>query len=199
MLNSNIIWWSAMIFVGASVILCFLLSVRIIYRGLAFLQVSTASGWNSDETAVEQFIALLDEAKQSMVVHDDGNKMDGSIYQDKRVIDAVRRKLSENERFELSCHFNFDDAMQFTTELGGCDRVQIKVGGGVRPADDVHYKIIDGGLKAHVSRHEIASQERWYKMIDCSSVPRRSTARVTDFVLQPYKEHAMNLGIWVSA
>lgn len=172
MLDSNIIWWSAMILVGASVIFCFLLSVRIVYRGLAFLQVSTASGWNSDETAVEQFIALLDEAKQSMVVHDDGNNMDGSIYHNKKIIDAVRRKLSENERFRLSCHFNFNDAVQFTTELGGCSRVQIEVGDGARPDDDVHYKIIDGGIKAHVSRHKVASRERRYKMIDCSGVPR---------------------------
>ena len=198
MLDSNIIWWSVMVIVGTGVALCFALAVRIVLRGLAFLQVSTASGWNSDETAAAQFIGLLDEAATSMVVHDDGNKMEGSIYENEEVVDAVRRKLSDNRHFRLSCHFNFDASLRFTSELAGCDGVRIEVGNGTRPDDDIHYKIIDGGLKAHVSHHELDSRERWYKVIDCSGVPRRLLAHVTDVLLGRYKKHAMDLGVWVA-
>ena len=198
MFDGNVTWWLANIVVGVVVVLCLAVAVRIIYRGWAFLRVSTTSDWNSDETAVEHFVALLDEAKTSMVVHDDGNKMEGSIYENKDVIDAVRRKLSDEPDFQLSCHFNFDDTMPFTRELQGVRGIKIKTGQGDRSHDDVHYKIIDGGLKVYLSRHAVASKARRYKVIDCSSVPRRSMAHVTDVLLRSYKNHAMNLGIWVA-
>ena len=118
MLN-DIIWWTVNVVVGAGVVLCLIVAVTILYRGWAFLQVSTVVNWNSDETAESNFLTLLQDAKESMVVHDDGNKMEGSIYQNQRVIDAVRTKLSENPRFRFSCHFNFDDAMPFTKASRG--------------------------------------------------------------------------------
>ena len=198
MFDGSVVWWLANSVVGVVVVLCLAVAVRIIYRGWAFLQVSTTSDWNSDETAVEHFLALLDEAKTCMVVHDDGNKMEGSIYENQDVIDAVRRKLSDKPDFRLSCHFNFDDAMPFTKELEGVRGVQIKTGQGDRSQDDVHYKIIDGGLKVYLSKHAVASKARRYKVIDCGSVPRRSMAPVADVLLRSYKNHAKNLGIWVA-
>ena len=198
MLASNVVWWSVSVVVGATVILCLVSAIRTIYRGWAFLQVSTTSDSNSDEAAVEQFITLLGEAERSMVVHDDGNKMDGSIYESEAVIDAVRQKLEKDQGFRLSCHFNFGGT-RFTKELGQCPAVRIKTGQGDRPADDVHYKIIDCGRKAHLSSHRFNSKERRYKVIDCGNVPRRLMAHVTDVLLGRYKDHARNLGIWLAA
>ena len=197
MLNNDIVWWVTIFVVSTGVILCVALAAIVVYRGWAFLQVSITSDWNSDETAVEHFVALLDEAKESMVVYDDGNKMEGSIYGNQEVIKAVRQKLLNNPGFRLSCYFNFNAAMPFTEQLGECHGVQIEVGQDDRPDDDVHYKIIDGGLKAHLSRHELASRDRRYRVIDCSSVPVRLKAHVTDVLLRRCKEHAMSLGIWV--
>ena len=198
MLASNVVWWSVSVVVGATVIVCLVLAIRTIYRGWAFLQVSTTSDSNSDEAAVEQFVALLDEAETSMVVHDDGNKMDGSIYESDTVIDAVREKIAKHKDFRLSCHFNFGGT-RFTDELAGCPAVRIRTGQGDRPADDVHYKIIDCGRKAHLSSHRFNSKERRYKVIDCGNVPRRLMAHVTDVLLGRYKDHARNLGIWLAA
>ena len=164
---------------------------------LAFLQVSTVVGWNSDKTAAENFLALLQDGKESMVVYDDGNKMEGSLYRDNAVIDAVRLKLSENPNFRLSCYFNFDDDMPFTQAFEGHPRVRIVTGRGDRPDDDVHYKIIDGGLKAHISRHEVASKERRYRVIDCTRVPRRWRGHVADVLLESHKAHASSVGVGV--
>ena len=152
--------------------------------------------WNSDKTAERNFLALLQEATESMVVYDDGNEMEGSIYQNRQVVDAVREKLSKNPGFRLSCYFNFDDAVLFTKELEQHPRVRIVTGHGDRPDDDVHYKIIDGGLKAHISRHEVASQERRYRMIDCTRVPKGRRTHVVDVLLEPYKAHASLVGTW---
>lgn len=194
MLN-DIIWWAVDIILGTGVILCLIAAIIILYRGWAFLQVSTVVNRNSDETAENNFLTLLQDAKESMVVHDDGNKMEGSIYQSRRVIDAVREKLSENARFKLSCYFNFNHDMPFTKELKGHSRVRIVIGHGNRPGDDVHYKIINEGIKAHISR-EVASQERRYRVIDCTRVPRHRRAHVADVLLKPYKTHALDVGIW---
>ena len=198
MLN-EIVWWVTIVVVGAGVIACVVVAAIVVYRGWAFLQVSTESDLNTDNTAVEHLVALLDEAKKSMVVYDDGNKMDGSIYENQEVINAVRQKLSNNPGFKLSCYFNFNDAILFTEELRECCGVQIKVGQGDRPDDDVHYKIIDGGLKAHLSRHELDSKVRRYRVIDCNSVPDRMKAHVSDVLLRRCKDHAMNHGTWVMA
>lgn len=82
---NDVIWWLVTAFVGA----CAITGIAILYRGLGFLLVTTMTGRNSDKAAVENFLALLEEAKESMVVYDDGNKMEGSIYQNDRVIEAV--------------------------------------------------------------------------------------------------------------
>ena len=197
----NDIWSTIDIVVGAGVVLfligCLIVAVMIIYRGWAFLRVSTVPvDWNSDRTAENNFVALLQEATESMVVYDDGNKMEGSIYQSQQVIDAVRKKLSKNPGFRLSCYFNFDDEVLFTKELKEHPCVQIVTGHGDRPDDDVHYKIIDGGLKAHISRHEVASQERQYRMIDCTKVPKGRRTDVAEVLLEPYKAHALSVGTW---
>ena len=195
MLN-EIIWWTINIVVGASVVLCLIVAITILYRGLAFLQVSTEVAWNSDETAASNFLALLQDATESMVVYDDGNRMKGSIYEDERIIAAVRKKLSENPQFRLSCYFNFNHEMPFTKAFRDHPHVRIVTGQGNRPSDDVHYKIIDKGLKAHISRHEFASQERRYRVIDCTRVPKRRRAYVADALLEPYKTHALKVGVW---
>ena len=193
-MHNDIIWWAVIFAVGA----CAVAAIVILYRGWAFLRVITTMDRNSDKAAVENFLALLDDAKESMVVYDDGNKMEGSIYQDDRVIDAVRRKLTENSTFRLSCYFNVNDDMPFTKALEGHERVRIATGTGRedRPADDIHYKIIDGGVKAHISRHAFASKERRYRVIDCSKVPRGRRVHVTDVLLEPYKAHALSVGVW---
>ena len=184
--------------IGAVVaLLCFVAAVRILYKGYAVLRVSTTtSDWNSDDVAVEHFMSLLNEAEDGMVVYDDGNDMEGSIYKSARVIDAVRLKLTDNPAFKLSCHFNFDESLPFTQQLGVCSGVRISTGRGVRPDDDVHYKIIDGGRKAHLSRQALASKERRFQVIDNTDVPEGELGHVTDIVLGPYKDHAVSCGIW---
>ena len=199
-MQGDIVWGTVDIVAGAGVVLflvgCLIVAVGILYRGWAFLRVSTVVDWNSDKTAERNFLALLQEATESMVVYDDGNEMEGSIYQNQQVVDAVREKLSKNPGFRLSCYFNFDHAMLFTKELAQHPRVRIVTGHGDRPDDDVHYKIIDGGLKAHISRHEVASQERRYRTIDCTRVPKGRRTHVADVLLEPYKAHASSVGTW---
>ena len=195
-MQNDFIWWTVNIAVGAGVIVCLIVSIAFLYRGWAFLRVSTMMALNSDKRAEENFLGLLRDATESMIVYDDGNKMEGSIYQNQQVIDAVRKKLSENPKFRLSCYFNFDKDVLFTEVFKNNPCVRIVTGHEDRPDDDVHYKIIDGGLKAHISRHEVASPERRYRMIDCTKVPKGRRTHVADVLLEPYKAHALSVGTW---
>ena len=176
--------------------LCLIVAVRTLYRGWVILKVkTTTSGWNTDNVAAEHFMTLLHDAQERMVVYDDGNNMKGSIYKNDEIINAVRSKLEKQPGFELFCYFNCDDDLPFTEAFRQHDRAQIVTGTGERP-DDVHYKIIDSGRKAHLSRHELGSTERRYRVVDCTDVPKRSLEYATDVLLEPSKSHAKSKGMW---
>ena len=92
-----LVWAAAAFFTACTVIM-----VWVLHRALLYLDVKvTPVQFNDDDSVVSNFLELLDEAHTSMILHDDGNDMDGSVYNDCRVIDAVRRKLQDNPDFKL--------------------------------------------------------------------------------------------------
>lgn len=160
--------------------------VRRLYKAWPFLYVSATNATNDNDKAVQHFIGLLNEANEKMTIYDDGNDMDGSAYKDTRVIDAVRSKLAQNPDFEMQCFFNFDHNLPFMKAFGNHPRVHIRTGDGLE-ARDVHYKIIDDGKKAYLSRHDLSDSNRSFKQIDCTEVPERHFEYVTDTILGGYK------------
>ena len=178
--------WAVMAFAVVST--CFM--VWLLNRGFQFLYIqATPPRINDDESAVGSFVAMVGEARESMIVYDDGDDIDGSLYNDRRAIDAVRGKLQVNPAFRLQCLFNCDDHLAFQRELGSEPRVDIRIRSESVPASAVHYKIIDGGAKAYLSRHDLGSKERRFRLVDCTGVPRRYRGRMADAVLGKYKEH----------
>ena len=148
--------------------------------------VSATNATNDNDKAVQHFIGLLDEAKEKMTIYDDGNDTDGAAYKDTRVIDAVRRKLDQNPDFEMQCFFNYADNSPFMEAFGNHPQVDIRTGDGLG-ARDIHYKIIDDGKKAYLSRHDLGDSNRNFKQIDCTEVPERHFEYVTDTILGAYK------------
>lgn len=182
----DIFAWAAVVFAAVST--CFM--VWLVDRGLQFQCVrATPPGINDDDSAASSFVAMLGEAQESMIVYDDGDNIEGSLYNDRRAIDAVRSKLQANPAFKLRCLFNCDDRLAFQQELESEPQVDIRIRSGNAPANAVHYKIIDGGEKAYLSRHDLGSRERRFRIVDCTGVPRRHRRRVADTVLGPFKEH----------
>ena len=184
-------FWAIIIMAGV----CLILTIWVLYRGLPFFRVAvTMSGNNDDDLASTHFIELLNEAKKSMDVYDDGNDMDGSIYKNSEVIDAAVSKMKHYPDFKLTCYFHFDDDLPFTQALAEYPNAKIVTGGTrTRSESDVHYKIIDGGRKAHVSQHQVGAKERGYKVLDCTHVPDRALANVTDVLLGVYKKRVESL------
>ena len=171
----------------AWIVFCTFSIVQRLYKACSLLYVSTTRATNDNDKAVQHFIDLLNEAKKKMTIYDDGNDMDGSAYKDTEVIDAVRRKLDQNPGFEMQCFFNYDHDLPFRKAFDNHPRVDIRTGGGLGDRD-VHYKIIDDGKKAYLSRHDLGDSNRSFKQIDCTEVPERHLKYVTDAILGEYKE-----------
>lgn len=175
-------WVAAAVFTASTVIMIWML-----HRAFQYADVTvTPARVNDDDSVVGNFIELLDEAQTSMILYDDGNNMDGSVYNDPRVIDAVRRKLRGNPDFELQCLFNCNDDMGFRKEFANEPQVEIRTRNDTGSVGGVRYKIIDRGMKAYLSRHGQGSREGIYKIVDCTSVSRRHRSRVADSVLGKY-------------
>ena len=66
----------------------------------------------------------------------------------------MQRKLDQNADFKIQCFFNFDHDLLFKQVFGNHPQVDIRTGDNVA-ANDVHYKIIDDGRKAYLSRHKL--------------------------------------------
>lgn len=138
---------------------------------------------NDDASVARNFIQLLDEAKALMIVYDDGDNTSGSLYNDQSVIDAVRSKLRSAPDFKLQCLFNCDDQVEFRTELADEPQVEIRTRRDSRRGSKIHYKIIDGGEKAYLSRHERGASKRRIRVVDCTAVPEGHRRRVAKSML----------------
>ena len=146
-------------------------------RGLAKLGVDRFGGKNSSETAKDYFKKLLRAAERKMIIYDDGNHMEDSLYADGEVIAAVREKLVAFPEFSVQCFFNDDEELPFRDELAGHARVEIRTGTG-NASRDTHCKIIDDGRMDYLSTHDHGDPERDYEVIDCMLVPDKHLGRV---------------------
>ncbi len=144
-----------------------------------YLLVLVTRGTNDDDTATSAFICLVNEAKQEMIIHDDGDSTDASIYNNEQAVKAVRTRLQEHRDLSIRCFFNKEEE----TRMGSLgkqfpDRFQVRYLQGERPVHDIHYKIIDGGCKAYLSVHDMGGCDREYEMIDCTDSPPRIRRRM---------------------
>lgn len=133
---------------------------------------------NDHASVARNFIQLLGEARASMIVYDDGNNVQGSLYSEQSVIDAVRGRLRADPAFELRCLFDSDDQVEFRWELANEPQVDIRTRRDSGRGAKIHYQIIDGGEKAYLSRHGRGASKRRSRTIDCTGVPERHRSRV---------------------
>ena len=174
----------------AGFVVSIFLMVWILHRGFQVLYVRiTEPGINDHAAAVENFVGMLSDAKESMIVYDDGENTAGSLYNAPQVISAVQDKLRVNPGFVLQCLFDRDNDLLFRMELAGNPQVTIRTRGSSEQSHDIHYTIIDGGAKAYLSRHRLGSSERRVKTVDCTDVSPRHRERIANVVLGRYMDH----------
>ena len=136
------------------------------------LEVRIETGTNDDDQAVGTFIEVLNHATRSLIVHDDGNCMDGTVYNDPKVIQAVESRLETCPDLVVKCLFNVEEELAMVHLLRDkyADRFQVRYRTGPRPGFNVHYKIADAGCIGHFSDHDFGAAERDYELYDCTTV-----------------------------
>lgn len=129
------------------------------------------SGSNDGETAKRFFLLLLDQAKDEIIVYDDGNDVADSIYADETVLDAIQDKLDNEPGFSMKCLFNCDGPQPLRDRFSDEQRVAIRSTNlGEKAPRDMHLKIVDRGRLAYLTQHEFNSTTRLYELVDCLTV-----------------------------
>ena len=123
----------------------------------------TRRGANDNEEAVSMFLDLVKAARESIIIHDDGNDSSESVYNNSKVIGALRDSI-ELYGVKVKCLFNDDNQQLELLNLARDfpNNVKIWYLDGDRPLRDIHYKIIDHGKLVHLSEHDYGSDERDY-------------------------------------
>ena len=143
------------------------------------VNVKVQGGVNDDDTAATTFTDILRAAKNTLVIHDDGNKMAGTVYDDAGVVEAVRRQLASNRALRIRCLFNDREDLDLVRQMRAeyPDRFEVWYRSGPRPPGDIHYKIADDGTFGHLSSHGHGQPERRFKLLDCTNVKPRTRNR----------------------
>ncbi len=168
----------------ATLIFC----VVLVVKTQKYMAVGFERGKNDDGAAIAMFQNILRDAESNMIIHDDGDDAEGSVYNDEATIALLRNRLKENPKLTIKCLFNVNGDLQITTlakekEIVG--RLLIKYRKGGRPQKDVHYKIIDDGRKGHLSMHGLGEKEREYELIDCTDASQNARNKM----LGEYRKH----------
>ncbi len=145
---------------------------------------------NDNKIATAKFKELLHEAQSSLIVYDDGDDVDDSIYKNEEIASLTRQKLQDNPNFHIRCLFNADNPeLAFRKALDGCSRADIRILNSHSFELPIHYKIIDNGTKAYLSRHPRSSSERHFSILDCTEVSEADRKLVVNVVLGEYRGH----------
>ena len=145
------------------------------WRAQPFEVVFTSGTTNDDNAAVKEFIKVVQHATKNLIVHDDGNKMHGTIYDNPEAIEALDRQMNEHQDLVVKCLFNDNTPgkLKMVEELRQRHPERFKVKyrrwPWSRPAFDVHYKIADDGAFGHLSHHAMEGKKRHFEVRDCSA------------------------------
>ena len=157
------------------------------YRTVELLKIKVTEDTNDHGKAVSVLRDLLAEADEKMIMYDDGNSMDESIYDDRSVVEAIQAKLQDNPGFRIDCMLNSVDDTLFRRTFQNEPRVEITQRKGERSS--LHYKIIDDGRKAHVSCHALGEEERPFKIIDATVASARARKVALGAYFSDFTEH----------
>lgn len=158
------------------------------------MNIRITTGENNDDEAANMLVDLIGAAQESIIIHDDGDNTERSVYNDKRVLEAFRNRLKSKPELEIKCLFNDNDDIEFaklTDEFKG--RVSIWHSNKKRPEHDVHYKIVDDGRIVYLSEHRHGESEREFEQRETNAWPILGTrSRISRRYTDHFEEGILN-------
>lgn len=132
---------------------------------------------NSGEKAVAYFMRVLKEADEQLIIHDDGDNVAGTPYNDKDVMKALEERLKSSD-LKVRILFNVPDVdlgiLSLARKYG--DSLQIRYRKDGRPVGDIHYKIADRRM-GYFSSHDEGSAYRKIWIYKFQHAPRKACDR----------------------
>ena len=143
-----------------------LVGLVVVVRTAVYLIGLKLRGTNNSEQATDRFWDLVNGMESEMVIHDDGEAK--SFYDDPQTVGLVRATLRADPDRTIQCVFNRHECTRFGTlseefpsqvEIRYAQNPEIEVGG-------LHYKIVDRGAMAYLSRHSADGTSREFEFFD---------------------------------
>ena len=138
------------------------------WRGWVLMSISTTHGRNDGQTAADNFLSLLNYAERRLVIYDDGNKMQDSIYDNETVLAQTEMRMNAYSDLQIFVLFNVEEDIAFPKRMSKFgERFKIRYRQGPRPDEDVHFKIADDVL-GYFSTHSFNDINREFSLYDAS-------------------------------
>lgn len=136
---------------------------------------------NSNTMALEYFVQVVNAAENRLIVHDDGDDVADTPYNDERVLDALAQRLETCHELEVKMLFNVkDENLRIVRMADKYDhRLQIRYKNG-RPTGDIHYKIADDRI-GYFSEHDQGSSDRKMWVYDFTDTTKKARERAFGF------------------
>lgn len=143
---------------------------------------------NSGEKAVVYFRRVLAEAEEHMIIHDDGDNVEESIYNDNAVLAVLDKRLEGSSKLNVRVLFNNPGVQLGVLELAKKhgDRLQVRYRENGRPVGDIHYKIADRRM-GYFSEHDEGSTSRKIWVYEFQNAPKRARERVFGDTIQRFE------------
>lgn len=148
-------------------------TIWFMFRGYRHCHFGIMAVTNDNSEAIARFTEALEHADCELVIHDDGDKVEGSVYDDDLIVQAIRDRLRKFPKLRIRCLLNFKANVKVTElskEFG--DRFQVRYLL-QRPVDDVHFKIADQGKWAYLSTHIQGDTRRDGEVCDGTRASKR--------------------------
>ena len=158
------------------------------YRASQHCRFHVVAVTNDNTEAIAQFVEAVDRADVELLIHDDGDKIEGSVYDDDAAIQAVRDRLKERRGLRVRCLLNFNENVGMAKLKDEFDeRFQVRYLH-QRPVDDIHFKIADRGKWAYLSTHHKGDTVRNGKICDGTHANGRVRKAYVGDLLEAFEE-----------
>ena len=157
-----------------------IISIVLVTRKNRRLSVVIERGENNDKTAADYFCRLVCEMEHQMIIHDDGDSTEDTLYNNDKVVETMRARLSSHkEQVLVQCVFNKHEEIKMAKLADEFPRsFRVFYMPEEQETGSIHYKIIDIGKKAYLSKHCPGSSQREYELIDCSAARKNVGKRM---------------------
>ena len=162
--------------------------VIFVFYCLPTVFVRVERGTNDTESAKSNFLRVLKSTEKELVIYDDGDASECSLYQDQEIVDEVLRFLKERP-VKVRCLFTYDENLLFTQTLTE-NNVDFAVRITNKPRDESHFKVADSGRMMYLTEHQKGACERTFRLLDCTLMPsifRWHVKRMAKDYLDPFR------------